>query len=42
MDHANEVLAEMVEHGGITAAERARMVLGSGRGGNRSYLHLQE
>jgi hypothetical protein len=29
MDHANAVLAEMVEHGEITAEERARMVLGS-------------
>ena len=28
MDHANGVLAEMVEQGAITAAERARMVLG--------------
>jgi hypothetical protein len=29
MDHANAVLAEMVDEGAITAQERARMVLGS-------------
>ena len=29
MDHANDVLAEMVEEGAISADERARMVLGS-------------
>jgi hypothetical protein len=28
MDHANEVLAQMVEQGAFTAVERARMVLG--------------
>jgi hypothetical protein len=29
MDHANAVLAEMVDEGAITAEERARMVLGA-------------